>query len=124
MTSRDDRKSLREEIENGGWDALDFSKLQELAARERALARMESVKQAAIVKAMAATPEGRRFLQEFLRPRTIEARVTAAEAAPTSADLYALAAARRDGRNSIWWAIQAALTESGDGAASGSKEVV
>lgn len=111
MLTHDEEKRLRDKIKAGGWEALDANQVAMLTAYQRKQVDLQRRQQSAIVKAMAATPEGKRFLQEFLRPRTIEARLSAAEAAPASADLYSLAAARRDGRNSIWWAIHEALVD-------------
>ena len=109
MLTDHEARALEADVMAGGWASLDIERTQKLRAHHAAKMRIEQREKARVVRDALATPAGQRFLAEFLKPRTIEFRQTPAEAGATTAEAYAIAAARREGRNSIWWAIQDAL---------------
>lgn len=109
MLTDQEARRLMADMASGGWPGLDLDKQRELREWQSRRNAHEASEKARVVRDALATPAGRRFLDEFLRPRTIEMRRTAAEAQATTADAYLIEAARREGRNSIWWSIQEAL---------------
>lgn len=84
--------------------------LGELNKAAEQVEKSERARQAAIVKAALANPAGERFLA-WLRARTIEAPMPAAQLAARTAEEYALIGARRDGAAQLYHTIVEAMAE-------------
>lgn len=86
------------------------AKLRQLNARAESLERAERARQRAIVRGALATPAGAAFLA-WLRQRTIELPASADMIEATSAEAYALRAARREGANQLYFTILEAMAD-------------
>lgn len=96
-------------IARGGWDSLDLANddVAKLDKQIEAEELSEAHRQIRIVKAALATPAGAAFMT-WLRTKTIEM-PSSGRIGLTTAEAYALHAARQDGRAQIYLLIEGIL---------------
>lgn len=99
-------------IASGQIDVLEDGEeiLRALYAKDASDERQARAVEARIVKGALATPEGGKFLL-WLARKTVFLPPTEAERSATTADAYAIAKARREGRDGIFAVIMEALSE-------------
>jgi hypothetical protein len=102
----DPREAMMRAIRSGSW--LDFDKLGETQSAQAQADREKLNAEAKIVQDALATPEGERFI-EWLAGKTVLRAPAAEETGATTAEGYAIAKARREGQNGVFFMIMQAL---------------
>ena len=120
MISDDEAAELKREISAGGWAALETRKATQLAEWSRAKALERRQSEALIVAECLQGPKGEAFLG-WLERLTVKC-PPGPEADPKSVDEFTLAAARKQGRDQVYWLIVQALQEAESGRRAQPKE--
>ncbi|MEQ1652581.1 MAG: hypothetical protein ABL897_08850 [Hyphomicrobium sp.] len=101
-------------LQTEGWDAFDESKLRKAEEKEASQEREQIRAEANIVAAALGTPAGEAFV-EWLMRKTLVRPPGPAELSAATAEMYAIAKARREGQDQLVYMILSALaTARGD----------
>ena len=106
MTDGTLRQMIEQVLQTPGWGA--FEDLTGKAAGDQARLMDDARSEAEIVGAALSTPEGQKFLH-WLIGKTLMRPPAEAELAANSAEVYAIAKARREGQNGVTFMILHAL---------------
>ena len=108
----DTLEDMMRKLGAGGWAGFDEEAMAKVQAGELRAERDQMLAEAAVVRRCLANPEGEAFLLWLLK-KTLMRPPNAQEQAPSTAEMYAIAKARREGQNAILFTILDALAVTG-----------